>query len=105
MDSADTTKSRIPEGEPVRDLFQEVLEKFRPGFQADGMDLKIGAIDPSGTVEIRVVMGPNACEECLLPPETLSKLFLAAMSRVMSSVTRVDVTVERTAGDERHDEA
>jgi len=97
MELPDTMKSHIPGGESVRDLLQEALEKFRPGFQADGMDLKLGAIDPSGTVEVKVVMGPNACEECLLPPETLSKLFLAAMSRVMSSMTHVDVTVERAA--------
>ena len=98
MDSTDT-KSMTPEGEHERALFQETLEKFRPGFQADGMDLKIGGIDPTGTVEVKVVMGPNACEECLLPPEALAKMFLAAMRRVKSSVTHIDVTVERAAGE------
>ncbi|MGH9356557.1 MAG: hypothetical protein ACRD10_10550 [Terriglobia bacterium] len=98
MDSTDT-KSTIPEGESGRELFQEALEKLRPGFQADGMDLKIGAIYPTGTVEVRVVMGSHACEECLLPPETLAKMFLAAMRRVRSSVSQVYVSVDRTAED------
>ncbi|MGH9360071.1 MAG: hypothetical protein ACRD22_19500 [Terriglobia bacterium] len=95
MDSADTKSQK---SDPLSDQLQKALDNLRPGFQADGMDLKLGAIDPAGTVEVKIVMGPNACEECLLPPETLAKMFLAAMRHVISSVTCVDVTVDRSAG-------
>jgi hypothetical protein len=82
--------------------YWEALAKLKPGFQADGMDLEIGSIDPTGTVDVTVVLGPNACEECLMPPEHLAKFFLAAARRVSTQVTRVAVTVDRTAvGDQR----
>ena len=90
-------KLPVPEQDPLLARFQGALEKFRPGFQADGMDLMVGAIHPAGTVEVKVVMGPNACEECLMPPATLAQFFLTAIRGVSSSVTRVDVTLERGA--------
>jgi Fe-S cluster biogenesis protein NfuA len=85
---------------PQEDLepYRGALAKLRPGFQADGMDLIIGSIDPTGTVDVKVVLGPNACEECLMPPEQLAKFFLAAVRKVTPNVTRVVVTVEGTAG-------
>lgn len=92
-------KSPLPEEDGLRAQFQAALEKLRPGFQADGMDLKVGAIEPAGAVEVKVLMGPNACEECLLPPATLAQFFLTAIRSVSSSVTRVDVTLERAATD------
>ena len=95
MDTADV-KSRVPE-DPRRAQFQGALEKLRPGFQADGMDLEVGTIDPVGAVQVKVLMGPNACEECLLPPATLAQYFLAAIRTVSANVTRVEVTVEHSA--------
>jgi Fe-S cluster biogenesis protein NfuA len=98
VDTVDT-KSSQPGEDALRAQFQGALEKLRPGFQADGMDLKVGAIGPRGTVEVKVLMGPNACEECLLPPATLAQFFLVAIRGVSSSVTRVDVTLERAVLD------
>ena len=92
-------KSLVPEEDSLRARFQAALERLRPGFQADGMDLKVGTIEAAGAVEVKVLMGPNACEECLLPPGTLAQFFLIAIRAVSSSVTRVDVTLERTAPD------
>jgi len=97
MTKADA-KSTSPEGDLVLEPHQGALAKLRPGFQADGMDLIIGSIDPTGTVDVTVVLGPNACEECLMPPEHLAKFFLAAVRGVTTNVTRVVVKVDRTAG-------
>lgn len=96
MDTVDV-KSLVHGEDPLRAQYQRALEKLRPGFQADGMDLEVGAIDPAGTVQVKVLMGPNACEECLLPPATLAQFFLAAIRAASPSVTRVEVTVEHTA--------
>jgi Fe-S cluster biogenesis protein NfuA len=93
----DTVESPRPGEDALRAQFQAALEKLRPGFQADGMDLKVGAIQPAGAVEVKVLMGPNACEECLLPPATLAQFFLAVIRAVSSSVTCVEVTLERAA--------
>jgi hypothetical protein len=97
MKKADA-KSSAPEEDLVLEPYQEAIAKLRPGFQADGMDLIIGSIDPTGTVDVTVVLGPNACEECLMPPEHLAKFFLAAVRGVTTNVTRVAVKVDRTAG-------
>lgn len=80
----------------LRERFQAALEPLRPGFQADGMDLVVGSVDVP-TVEVRVRMGPNACQECLLPPETLEKFFLAAIRNVDAGVERVEVMIDRSA--------
>ena len=101
MDAVDL-KPSMPEGDALRAQFQGALEKLRPGLQADGMDLKVGAIHPAGAVEVKILMGPNACEECLLPPATLAQFFLAAIRSVSSDVTRVEVTLERAAPDKPH---
>ena len=98
----DTPKppSSLPEESSLRGQYQQALEKLRPGFQADGMDLEVGAIEPAGTVEVKVLMGPNACEECLLPAATLAQFFLAAMRGVSSGLTSVKVTLDRSASGE-----
>lgn len=95
MKEVDAKPNRTGE-DLVREPYQAALAKLRPGFQADGMDLIIGSIDPTGTVDVKVVLGPDACEECLMPPENLAKFFLAAVRRVTTSVTSVAVTVDRT---------
>ena len=96
MKEADA-KSNGTEEDLALEPYQGALEKLRPGFQADGMDLIIGSIDPTGTLDVKVVLGPDACEECLMPPENLAKFFLAAVHRVATNVTNVAVTVDRTA--------
>jgi len=102
MKNADAKPSG-PEKGLALEPYQGALAKLRPGFQADGMDLIIGSIDPVGTVDVTVVLGPNACVECLMPPEHLAKFFLAAVRGVNSNVTRVEVKVDRTAvGEQRN---
>jgi hypothetical protein len=96
MKKADA-KPNCAEDDLVLEPYRGALAKLRPGFQADGMDLIIGSIDSTGTVDVKVVMGPDACEECLMPPENLAKFFLAAVRGMNTDVTRVQVTVERTA--------
>jgi hypothetical protein len=102
MEKADSNLNGAQE-DLVLEPYRGALAKLRPGFQADGMDLIIGSIDPTGTVDVKVVMGPDACEECLMPPENLAKFFLAAVRGVTTNVTRVEVTVERTAGGGQRD--
>ena len=96
MKEADA-KSNGTEEDLVLEPYQAALGKLRPGFQADGMDLIIGSIDPTGTVDVKVVLGPDACEECLMPPENLANFLLAAVRGATTNVTSVAVTVDRTA--------
>ena len=97
-DPVETTSRNAnkPGDDALRERFQGALEQLRPGFQADGMDLAIGSVGGSA-VEVRVLMGPNACEECLLPPATLQEFFLATIRQVDAAVERVEVVIDRSA--------
>lgn len=83
----------------MREQLERIVEEFRPGFQADGMDVRIGRIDPAGVIEVKVIMGPDACAECLMPEAMLADMFSAAMRPVMPNLTRVDVVREEPGAD------
>lgn len=78
----------------MREQLDRVIEEFRPGFRADGMDVAIGAVDPTGVVQLKVLLGPDACLECLIPEDMLADMFRAAMRDVMPNLTRVDIVRE-----------
>ena len=78
----------------MREQLERVIEDFRPGFHADGMDLAVGTIDPAGVVQVKVLLGPEACLECLIPEDLMADMFRAAMGDVMPSLTRVDIVRE-----------
>jgi Fe-S cluster biogenesis protein NfuA len=80
----------------MREHLEKIVEEFRPGFQADGMDLVVGRIDPAGVIELKVLMGPAACEECLMPADMMADMFKAAMRDVVPNLSGVEVVCERT---------
>ncbi|MBI3968744.1 MAG: NifU family protein [Chloroflexi bacterium] len=77
----------------MRDQIEGVLEKFRPGFQADGADLALGNVD-GGNVEVKLLVGPNTCEECMLPPDQLEKMFEMSIKQSVATVQSVKVVRE-----------
>lgn len=79
----------------MRDALEKIIDGFRPGFQADGMDVTVGRIDPAGVIEVKILMGPNACEECLIPENLMADMFKAAMRDVMPALERVDIVREK----------
>ncbi len=79
----------------MRDELEKIIDGFRPGFQADGMDVSVGRIDPAGVIEVKILMGPNACEECLIPENLMADMFKAVMRDVMPALERVDIVREK----------
>lgn len=49
------------EGNPLYDKVQQVLERIRPGLQADGGDVELVNVTPDGVVEVRLVGACGAC--------------------------------------------
>jgi len=45
---------------------EHALAGLRTGVQADGYDLHVESVE-DGVASVRIVAGPNACEECLVP--------------------------------------
>lgn len=80
----------------MRGELEKIIEGFRPGFQADGMDVSVGRVDPAGVIEVKILMGPNACEECLIPENLMADMFKAAMRDVMPALERVEIVCEKT---------
>jgi Fe-S cluster biogenesis protein NfuA len=72
----------------LAEVVKDVIEGFRPGFQADGADLEVLDVGPE-TVRIRLVTGPETCEECLLPRESLEALFANALAKRVGGSVRV----------------
>ena len=51
------------------------LAEFRPLLQNDGGDIVLSGIDElSGTVEMRIVIGANACADCIIEPQMLREI-------------------------------
>jgi hypothetical protein len=50
---------------------EHALAGLRTGIQADGYDLQVESVD-NGVVRVRIVAGPNACEECLVPKSIMT---------------------------------
>jgi len=75
----------------MREALETVLEKFRPGYQADGSDIFLGAIDPSGNVEVRIAIRPETCVECLLPEDLVATILTREFSAVAPQVTGVNI--------------
>jgi hypothetical protein len=58
----------------MKEVVETVLEGLRPAFQANGADLELKEI-VQDSVKIDVVFGPDACRDCVLPPEMLGPTF------------------------------
>ena len=75
----------------MHEALEEVLKKFRPGYQADGSDIFLGTVDPAGVVEVRIPIRPETCVECLLPEDLVATILQREFAAVMPDVTRVDI--------------
>lgn len=69
----------------------EALAPLMPGFVADGMLLNVAEID-SNTIRIVYSKTDDACEECIMPLESLEHLFTECLRKagIQSHVVRVE---------------
>lgn len=68
---------------------ESALVGMRTSLQADGYDLAVDAID-AGVAHLRIVAGPNACEECLVPKSLMVGMLRHSL-RDLSEVTSIDL--------------
>jgi Fe-S cluster biogenesis protein NfuA len=68
----------------------EALQSVRESLQADGADLEVLGLD--GTVgRVKLVVGPETCQECIMPRDFLEQMMLMNVQEVLPQVTRVEV--------------
>lgn len=75
---------------------EAVIEQFRPGFQSDGADLRLDSF-AEGVAHVSLIYGPNACVECVLPPDALAEHLLALIRDDAPDVSEIVVKEERPA--------
>jgi hypothetical protein len=63
---------------------QQAIEPLAVGLRADGYDVEVGV--QGGDVAIRVVAGPEACEECLVPKPLMATILSQALTDAGLSV-------------------
>lgn len=67
---------------------QDALAGLRQGMVADGYDLLVESA-ASGVARVRIVAGPEACEECLVPKSIMVGMMQASLEGL--PVTSVEV--------------
>ena len=72
------------------------LDEFRQTLRLDDADLEVVGVD-GGTVSLRLVLGPEACEECVLPKDMLETVLLQRLRREDDAVSAVVVDDPRVA--------
>jgi Fe-S cluster biogenesis protein NfuA len=56
------------------DVVREAVASLRPSLGADGFDLSVAAVTDTGTVEVILTAGADACLDCLVPDDTLAAI-------------------------------
>jgi Fe-S cluster biogenesis protein NfuA len=74
--------------EEIKKSIVGLLDNLRPGFESDGYDIQLVSIN-NNQVNLRLVLTPEACMDCIMPSDYLSNLF----SDVIKKDTGLDITV------------
>lgn len=74
----------------MREQLERGLDRLRPGFQADGADLRLNGFDGQ-TAEVELVFGPNVCVECIIPHDFLKSMLEQALKQQVPSLQAVNL--------------
>jgi hypothetical protein len=66
------------------------LEPLAESLRADGADLLVEGRD-GATLRVRLVLGPEACLDCILPREHLESVLLAAAKQADPAIAEVQL--------------
>ena len=48
--------------------------------QADGADLELDGVE-DGVASVRLILGPEACLECIMPKDTIERILLTSLAK------------------------
>jgi hypothetical protein len=72
------------------------LEEVQESLQADHADIEIIGVTGS-TANVRLVFGPQTCQECIVGKEILQSIMLVSLQRTMPQITAVRLEDPRDA--------
>ncbi len=78
---------RTPEVE--QDL-ERGLDELRESLRADGADMELEAVR-GGVAYVRLVLGPDACRECIAPRDVLQRVLVVALRKYLQDLTGVEL--------------
>ncbi len=64
------------------------LKEVREALRLDGADLEVLGLE-RGVARLRLVVGPEACLECIMPKELIEQMILHDVQSIMPEVMRV----------------
>ena len=72
---------------------EQALAGLKVGYNADGYQLLVDTV-ADGTARVRIVPGPNACQECLVP-KPIAEATIRSSLRSLPDISRVKVVYPR----------
>lgn len=79
-------------GNNLEERIHSIIDSFKEPFAADGGDLRAVRITPD-VVDVRIVLGPDACRECIMPPEVTQEILASAIKNQFGIELKVNVAV------------
>lgn len=76
----------------MEEQINELLEKFRGPFRADGGDIQLVKAE-AGTLTVRIVIGPTGCRECITPPEVVEQILASNIKEQLGLDYKINVEV------------
>jgi hypothetical protein len=76
---------------PTHDDVDASIEPLRAGLDADGYDMEIAAIDDK--IRLRIVARDDACEDCLVPKEVMTRIIAAKLQDHQATVSPDDIEI------------
>jgi hypothetical protein len=64
------------------------LGELQQALQADGADMEVEGLE-AGVATIRLILGPDACLDCIMPKDVLQKILLASIRKANPDVIEV----------------
>lgn len=68
----------------------DALSGIREGLQADHADLEVIGLEAS-TARVRLLIGPETCQECIMPKDFLEQIMLMSLQDNSLPVSRVEL--------------
>lgn len=88
--SSEMVKGNIMAKPSLEEQLLAELADLREALQADGVDLEVVSVK-EGVAELRLLVGPDACEECVMPKLHLEELILGEIGDKLASVNKVEL--------------
>lgn len=80
-------------------LIEEVVNQFRPAFEADGGELELVSVTDQ-TVKVKIIIYPGGCSGCIMPPPVVKEILENSIGQLTGKKYSVEVEMEDRSAEE-----